>query len=116
MKNPPVVYPISCQLTNKSGSITVNIVKIGATGILVDSTDAPLLVNSIYTMQFVLPFVKATVETLGVVFKTYDEFKGTHGLVQPGSHVNEIIFKNPTVEVRKSIASFLGYVSSHSKF
>lgn len=112
MSNPVKIYPIACQLLGPKGTFSVNILKLVQTGFLVNSLDQTLKVNDQFTATFVLPVKNIFIESPVVVFKTYDQFKGAHGLVKPGHHVNELLFQNMSTESKKSVTQFLDYVRS----
>jgi hypothetical protein len=102
------VYPIKCQLVKKDGSQTVvDIIKLTSGGMLINSHAQPMKVADIYKAILVLPFKNDQVELEAVVYKTYDSFKGQHGLVNPGSHVSELTFKTIPQDTRKAIHAFL---------
>jgi len=106
------VYPIQCQLTSAEGALSVTIVKMGHTGFLINSLEKTMKVNAAFTATFTLPIKNIFIETKVTVFKTYDEFKGTHGLVNPGNHVAEMVFQTPSSDVRKALVSFFAYLSA----
>src|SRR5437764_1290030 len=104
-------YPISCQLVGKGVTLNVSVIKLSSRSILADTGPQPLLVNDSFLTKFVVPLVKnGQVESEAVVFKTYDQFKGKHGEVQPGHHVVELVFKNLPDEARRQIISFVAHI------
>jgi hypothetical protein len=105
-------YPFPCVLVGKGITINVNVIKISQMSVLADTGPQPLLVNDAFSMKFVVPLVKnGHVESEGVVFKTYDHFKGKHGEVQPGHHVAELVFKNLPDQARRQIITFIANTS-----
>jgi hypothetical protein len=102
------IYPMACQLTKKDGShVSVQIIKLSAGGALINSLSHPMKAGDSYKAVFVLPIKHNTVEIEAVVYKTYDHFKGQHGLVSPGNHISELTFKSLTPDARKAIQGFL---------
>jgi hypothetical protein len=108
------VFPIPCQLVGAAGALNSNIIRLSMHSILVNTGPQPLLVNSAFHVKFFLPVVKQNIETETVVFKTYDEFKGKHGEVQPGHHVAELVLKNKVDPCTKYFASLLAHLQLNS--
>ncbi len=106
----PRLYPIKCTLTSREHSREVEIVKLTHTALLIDSKDKPLKVNTAYTAKFTVS--GETIETLVIVFKTYDAFKGKHGLAAPGRHLSEVIFKDLTSATRHLLAKALAVIAN----
>ncbi|MCC6278615.1 MAG: PilZ domain-containing protein [Oligoflexia bacterium] len=108
------LYPIGVDLKNSRKSVRAAIVKLSAGGFLVNSYETPLLVNEAFQAEFVLPGKEIVISGEAVVFKTYDEFKGKHGLISPGNHVNELVWRNPSAEMRSKLAQYLAWVKVNS--
>jgi hypothetical protein len=106
------LYPIQCQLTGGTVNAVVNIVKLASGGMLVDSLSQPLKVNSVFTATFVFGPTDSRLEIPVIVYKVYDEYTGH---AKHGHHLNELVFKNPSVETRKILAGILGYISAHTQ-
>src|SRR4051812_26386842 len=109
------IYPIACQLVRSSGAINANILKVGDKGILVNTGAVPMKVHETITAVFILPLKNVRIETPVIVFKTYDQFKGAHGDVQPGHHVAEMVFKNLSAEHKRAVGGFVVSTSSLTK-
>jgi hypothetical protein len=105
------IYPIELQLVGRS-TIAAHIIKLSYNSFLVSSNGNPLKVNDPYKANFILPVKNIMISTDAVVYKTYDEFKGQHGTVNPGKHVAELVLRNPTKDVKNAISTFLAFVKA----
>ena len=107
---------MACQLVGKteslkSESLTINIIKLTMNGFLANTLAQTIQVNGIYGASFVLPSrQKEFIESEVLVLKTYDEFKGIHGLVQPGNHVTEFAFRQISPDNKNHIYKFLALI------
>lgn len=106
------IYPIGCSLASDGRTMNANIMKLTQRGMLVDSLTQSMKVHDCFQVNFVLPLNGKSVSCEAVVVKTYDQFRGKHGLEQAANHVNELVFKNPPQEVRIVITEFLKDINS----
>lgn len=82
---------------------------------LIDTLDKTLKVNDKFKATFTLPLSKIPIEVMAVVYKTYDEFRGQHGLPQAGTHRSELTFHNISPEAKKRIGAFQVLVGAVKK-
>ncbi len=108
------IYPFECHLKSETGEFKGQVVALTTAGFLFNAGTHVLKPSDYVHVRMELPLVDKHVEGSAMVYKTYDTFKGHHGLINPGDHLIEFIFKTIEAEYKNSISQFLAHVQAHS--
>jgi hypothetical protein len=109
----PQVFPFNCTLKNQTYDFKGQVLDMNHNGFMCNIGKQVIKTSETLTARISFPFTKKTLEVPVIVYKVYDKFKGQHNTINPGDHIIEFVYKNPSPEFKNFLTQFMAHVQAY---